>query len=37
MLTDEYRYKPFRILGTNPQIDQRDLAPTPGIYLGKVS
>ena len=33
MLTDEYRYKLFRVLGTNPQINQRELARRLGIVL----
>ena len=37
MLTDEYRYKLLRLLETNPQINQRELARALGISLGKVN
>ena len=37
MLTDEYRYKILKILETNPEISQRDLARALGISLGRVN
>ncbi len=37
MLTDEYRYKIFKILEANPEISQRDLARELGISLGRVN
>ena len=37
MLTDEYRYKILKILETNPEISQRDLAHELGISLGRVN
>jgi len=37
MLTDEYRYKILKIISTNPEISQRQLANELGISLGKVN
>lgn len=37
MLTDEYRYKILKILATNPEISQRDLARKLDISLGRVN
>lgn len=37
MLTDEYRYKILKILETNPEISQRDLARKLDISLGRVN
>lgn len=37
MLTDEYRYKILKILETNPEISQRDLARALGVSLGRVN
>lgn len=37
MLTDEYRYKILRLLETNPEISQRELAQQLNISLGKVN
>ncbi len=37
MLTDEYRYKILKILETNPEISQRDLAKKLDISLGRVN
>jgi EPS-associated MarR family transcriptional regulator len=37
MLTDEYRYKILKILETNPEISQRDLARELGVSLGRVN
>ena len=37
MLTDEYRYKILKILATNPEISQRDLAKKLDISLGRVN
>jgi len=37
MLTDETRYKLLRILESNPQASQRDLAHALGISVGKVN
>lgn len=37
MLTDEYRYKIFKLVETNPEISQRELARELGISLGKVN
>ncbi len=37
MLTDEYRYKILKILATNPEINQRDLAKKLDISLGRVN
>ncbi len=37
MLTDEYRYKILKLLETNPEISQRELAKILGISLGKAN
>jgi EPS-associated MarR family transcriptional regulator len=37
MLTDEYRYKIFKLLEANPEISQRQLARELGISLGKTN
>jgi EPS-associated MarR family transcriptional regulator len=37
MLTDEYRYKILKILETNPEISQRDLARELDISLGRAN
>ena len=37
MLTDEYRYKILKILATNPEISQHDLAKKLDISLGRVN
>jgi EPS-associated MarR family transcriptional regulator len=37
MLTDEYRYKLLRILESNPQASQRDLAQALDVSVGKVN
>lgn len=37
MLTDEYRYKILKLVETNPEISQRELALQLGISLGKVN
>ncbi len=37
MLTDEYRYKILKILETNAEISQRDLARELGVSLGRVN
>ena len=37
MLTDEYRYKILKVLETNPEISQRDLARELDISLGRVN
>lgn len=37
MLTDEYRYKIFKLVESNPEISQRELARELGISLGKVN
>jgi EPS-associated MarR family transcriptional regulator len=37
MLTDEYRYKILKILETNPEISQRDLARKLDISLGRAN
>jgi EPS-associated MarR family transcriptional regulator len=37
MLSDEYRYKILRLLETDPQMSQRDLARELGISLGKAN
>jgi EPS-associated MarR family transcriptional regulator len=37
MLTDEYRYKILKILESNPEISQRDLARELGISLGRAN
>jgi EPS-associated MarR family transcriptional regulator len=37
MLTDEVRYKLFRLLEANPHLSQRDVARELGVSLGKVN
>ena len=37
MLTDEYRYKILKLVETNPEISQRELAEQLGISLGKAN
>ena len=37
MLTDEYRYKIFKLVEANPEISQRQLARELGISLGKAN
>ncbi len=37
MLTDEYRYKILKILESNPEISQRDLARALGVSLGRAN
>ncbi len=37
MLTDEVRYKLLRLLDSNPEASQRDVARELGISLGKVN
>lgn len=37
MLTDEYRYKIFKLVEANPEISQRDIARELGVSLGKVN
>lgn len=37
MLTDEYRYKIMRLVESNPQISQREIAKQLGISLGKAN
>ena len=37
MLTDEYRYKILKILETNPEISQRDLARKLDVSLGRAN
>ena len=37
MLTDEYRYKILKLVETNPEISQRELASQLGISLGKAN
>jgi len=37
MITDEYRYKIFKLVEANPEISQRELARELGISLGKVN
>jgi EPS-associated MarR family transcriptional regulator len=37
MLSDEVRFKLFRLLEANPRASQRDLARELGISLGKVN
>ena len=37
MLTDEYRYKIFKLLESNPEISQRELARELGISLGRAN
>lgn len=37
MLTDEYRYKIFTLVESNPEITQRQLANELGVSLGKAN
>jgi EPS-associated MarR family transcriptional regulator len=37
MLTDEYRYKIFKLVEANPEISQRQLARELGVSLGKAN
>ena len=37
MLSDEYRYKIFKLVETNPEISQRELARELGVSLGKAN
>jgi EPS-associated MarR family transcriptional regulator len=37
MLTDEYRYKIFKLVEAHPEISQRELAHELGISLGKTN
>ncbi|WP_019898725.1 MarR family EPS-associated transcriptional regulator [Methylotenera mobilis] len=37
MLTDEYRYKILKLVQSNPEISQRELAKELGVSLGKVN
>lgn len=37
MLTDEYRYKIFKLVEANPEISQRELARKLGVSLGKTN
>lgn len=37
MLTDEYRYKIFKLVEANPDISQRQLARELGVSLGKAN
>jgi EPS-associated MarR family transcriptional regulator len=37
MITDEYRYKIFKIIELNPDISQRELADKLGVSLGKAN
>ncbi|MEX0616059.1 MAG: MarR family EPS-associated transcriptional regulator [Methylophaga sp.] len=37
MLTDEYRYKIFKLIEANPEISQRELARELDISLGKAN
>ena len=37
MLTDEYRYKILKLLETQPEISQRELAKSLGVSLGKAN
>jgi len=37
MLTDEYRYKILKLLESNPEISQRELARILGISLGRAN
>lgn len=37
MLTDEYRYKIFKLVEANPEISQRALAKALGVSLGKTN
>lgn len=37
MLTDEYRYKILKLVDSNPEISQREIAKQLGISLGKAN
>jgi len=37
MLTDEYHYKILKMVETNPEVSQRELAQQLGISLGKTN
>ena len=37
MLSDEVRYKLFRLLEANPELSQREVARELGVSLGKVN
>lgn len=37
MLTDEYRYKIFKLVESKPEVSQRELAKALGISLGKTN
>lgn len=37
MLTDEYRYKILKLLESNPELSQRELAKVLGISLGRAN
>lgn len=37
MLTDEYRYRILRLVETNPELSQRQIARELGISLGKAN
>ena len=37
MLTEELRYKLFKLIETNPGMSQRDVARAMGVSLGKVN
>ena len=37
MLSDEMRYKLLRLLKTNPELSQRDVARELGVSVGKVN
>jgi EPS-associated MarR family transcriptional regulator len=37
MLTDEVRYKLLRLIESNPEMSQRDVARELGVSLGKVN
>lgn len=37
MLTDEYRYKILKLVESNPEISQREIAKNLGVSLGKAN
>jgi len=37
MLTDEYRYRILKLVESNPEISQRELAKELGVSLGKAN
>lgn len=37
MLTDEYRYKILKLVESNPELSQRELAKALGVSLGKAN